>query len=120
MKRRQFMTRSAGIGAAVVALPLSKNLKAHDQTAKLELSTQISRNHGHDLELHLDDVILLLRKAKEENEVALDIKGTSPHPHTIKLTESDILELLVDGETLVRSSVDAGHAHNVTIFLEEL
>ena len=70
----------------------------------------ISGNHGHVLNITMDDVNAGIKKI-------YDIKGTSNHPHTIDLTAINFDDLKNGKQISVTSSTDSDHDHTVTISL---
>ncbi len=116
MNRRLFLGNLA-IGSAALAL-FSNGAQAQVATPKppavpvpgkpVKVNVEILNNHGHAAVIPYEAVII-------GNKLTIDIKGTSSHPHTILLSEQDLTilrqKLVVD----VKSSVDAGHSHDVRI-----
>ena len=124
MERRKFMVTTMG---TLATLSVAGKALADDtmkvENDKLKLSNEIGRNHGHELVLGtLEDLVLLMREANANasGTVALDMQGTSGHPHTLTLSVDDFMTILVDGTLTTQSSVDAGHPHAVRIELKEI
>ncbi len=71
-------------------------------------NTTIGNNHGHDWTVPAADV-------QAGVEQTYNIRGTSPHPHTVTLTAAHF-QMLRDGQMLTLiSSTDSNHSHTVTI-----
>lgn len=123
MERRKFMITAAGalatIGVAGKAFA-DEGEPTPQPVNKLEVTNRIGRNHGHDFDLTLEDLVLLLREASANGDVAIDIQGSSGHPHTLTLSADEITEILVAGTLVKNSSVDAGHPHPVEINVTEV
>lgn len=114
MQRRLFLKTAAG----AVALGATANLAhAGDSVDGLIVTNEITNNHGHEVNLNLSDLVLLLREADQHGIAQVDIQGLSGHPHTIELDKMTIETILVDGSEVITSSEDFGHAHEVTIHL---
>lgn len=71
-------------------------------------SAAIGTNHGHTLTVPMADVTAGVEKT-------YDIRGTSDHPHTVKVTAAMFASLASNSGVSVLSSSDGGHTHNVTI-----
>ena len=121
MQRRDLLKGMTGaLGMSAVAMLPTVGFANEQQHGTLTVQSEISRNHGHELELSLEDLIVILRELnaeEEKTEVSLDIQGQSGHPHTVFMTNDLVMEILIGGSVEVESSVDAGHAHFVTITL---
>lgn len=68
---------------------------------------QISANHGH-------SAVIVAAKLASPVDIALDIKGTASHTHTVVLSAAEVT--LIAGNTKVTktSTTDGGHSHDVT------
>lgn len=126
MNRRNMLINSFGI--ATTALLLPKIGFAQEVPPQLVIQVLIDRNHGHDLQISLHEYLQLLQKVHQENTqtennnpvnatTPLQIQGTSRHPHTLQLTEFDLISLLTTGSLTTISSEDAGHTHSVQLSL---
>lgn len=118
MNRRGFLRNGAkvAVGAAVVSqLKVKSAFAAAGE--QVNVTSEIGRNHGHSLDLDVADVVKLVRKTETSDGVAevLSIQGASGHPHSISLTQTDLMSLLVGEDLMLSSSVDAGHAHSVLV-----
>ncbi len=134
MKRREMITAT---GAASLGLILTACAGANGQTVsgsnsgdatgqavvpqtemQIQTGSDISANHGHIVEvLNLKEVILALRDIHENGSQTLDIQGNSGHPHAVELTEDALVELLVTSKVDLKSTVVAGHSHDVELSL---
>lgn len=77
----------------------------------------ISNNHGHHAGLSPSFVLQALRETRTSGDKIIGIQGASSHPHALALSHADLLQLFLDGSISIRSSVDAGHGHTVTLHL---
>jgi hypothetical protein len=68
----------------------------------------VGTNHGHAATIPAADITAGVEKT-------YDIKGTSGHPHTIKVTAAMFAMLKAGMPVMVTSSLDANHTHAVTI-----
>lgn len=114
MKRREFF---GALGSAAVVASIPMTLQAAECSEELPVDSEITNNHGHDVDLDIKRVMQLLRETKENGPVNFDIQGSSGHPHAIRLSHDTLLKLLVDGEIEETSSNVAGHTHGVLITL---
>ncbi len=76
------------------------------------VESEISKNHGHDFLIELSDLV------KAGGQV-LDIQGDSGHPHTIIVSNDQIIALMKGENVVIISSKDASHTHQVTLTLVE-
>ena len=67
----------------------------------------VGSNHGH-------VAVITGAQLTAANAVALDIRGSSDHPHTVTLTTADIASIAANQRVTKESSSDAGHSHSVT------
>jgi hypothetical protein len=72
------------------------------------MSAVISSNHGHALVVSAADVAAGLEKT-------YNIKGTSTHPHSVKITAAMFATLKSTKMLKVTSSTDSSHSHSVTV-----
>lgn len=68
---------------------------------------RITLNHDHTARLVDADLV-------RASDLALDITGTSDHPHTIRLTVAQLRAIGRGERVAVTSSFDGGHTHRVT------
>lgn len=73
---------------------------------------EISKNHGHDFMIELSDLVKV-------GGQTLDIQGDSGHPHSIVISNDQIIALMKGEQVVVISSKDAGHTHQVALVLVE-
>ncbi len=120
MKRRELI-KKASLGATVAALSFKviPSMAQQCSEGELALTGEIEANHGHAVE-ELNDATLIQksRTMKDDDTLEIDITGNSRHPHTLSLSKSDIMQLLVDKELTVISSTDSRHSHSVLLILE--
>lgn len=76
------------------------------------IESEISKNHGHEFFIALSEVIKLTGQA-------LSIQGDSGHPHTITISNDQVIALMKGEHVVIVSSKDAGHTHQVTLALVE-
>jgi VCBS repeat-containing protein len=67
----------------------------------------VSANHGH-------SVFITQAQLTAGNSLALDIRGTATHPHTISLTAAQVVTISQNQQVSVISTTDDGHNHTVT------
>lgn len=126
MTRKEFLQTTFMTSLGLVATPILSRI-AHAEVSTVDLgvdksliaTTTIERNHGHALLLSTDSLVLAFRTARENGFVEFDIQGESRHPHTLRLTESELLQVLGDGVLETLTSEDSGHSHRVSISLLE-
>jgi len=119
MNRRNFLKTSIITSGSTTFLA-NLTLAAEPLQSKISVSFEISKNHGHHLNLSLEDLVLLLQDLQNTELVRINIQGQSGHAHNIILSESDVLTILKTGEAEIVSSVDRGHSHQVQILLEKV
>lgn len=112
--RRTILTRKRflelGTGAlALTVVQLGTGCPAEEAGAcDTDPEVDIGANHGHVLEIPLEDVA-------DGDRATYGIRGSADHDHTVTLTPED-LERLRDGrEVIVSSSIDQGHSHSITL-----
>lgn len=76
-------------------------------TASGDKSGSISANHGH-------TAVLTAAQLQAAGAVALNIRGTSAHPHTVNLTAAQVASIAGGTRVTQTSSSDDGHTHDVT------
>lgn len=76
------------------------------------IESEIGKNHGHEFMIELSELV----KAGGQS---LDIQGESGHPHTIVISNDQIIALMKGEQVVLVSSKDAGHTHQVTLVLLE-
>jgi hypothetical protein len=81
---------------------------------EMDPSVMIATNHGHVLVVPLADVVAGVH---EGVEVTYDIQGTADHSHTVTLTPN-LFVMIQQSGSVVPSSLDNGHNHQVTIACE--
>jgi hypothetical protein len=67
----------------------------------------ISGNHGH-------SAVITGGQITAAGALALDIRGTASHPHTVQLTSAEIVAIGGGQTRSKESSSDDGHSHTVT------
>lgn len=122
MNRRQFFKTSIISGSSLTVLGSLAFANEGNEEGKSQLivSSMISRNHRHELNLNLTDLVLLLQEVQSTQSVEINIQGQSSHPHTLTLGEEALLSVLKFGQVEVESSSDRGHSHSVLISLEKV
>ena len=71
------------------------------------VSGSISANHGH-------TAVISHAQLTGGGSLALDIRGSSEHSHTITLSQSDLASISAGQRVSVQSTNDTGHSHTVT------
>jgi hypothetical protein len=72
-----------------------------------DVNGSVSANHGH-------VAVVTGAQITAGNAVALDIRGTATHPHTVMVSQADLTSLKNRQTVTLASSTDAGHSHTVT------
>jgi len=67
----------------------------------------ISANHGH-------SAVIRAAEINAANVVSLDIRGNADHPHTVSLTQAEVMSIGANTRVSKASSTDDGHDHTVT------
>jgi len=67
----------------------------------------ISANHGHTARV-------TSAQLTAGNAIALNIRGTSDHPHTLTLSQGELMQISASQRVSKESSSDDGHTHIVT------
>ena len=72
-----------------------------------DVAGAISGNHGH-------TAVVTAAQITAANSVALDIRGTATHPHTVSLSAAEV-GMIGNSQTVAKTSTnDDGHTHTVT------
>lgn len=114
MNRRNFINTLMATSAGLVFFSqVAQGQMAPNPTEPLPVEPalvrlEISNNHGHHGVVAYEAVII-------GNSISIDIQGESRHPHTLILTEDELMVLRQKLTVDVNSSVDAGHSHLVRI-----
>jgi len=66
----------------------------------------ISANHGH-------SAVIRAAQINAANVVSLDIRGNATHPHTVSLTQADVIAIGASTRVSKQSTSDDGHDHTV-------
>jgi hypothetical protein len=72
-----------------------------------DVNGNVSDNHGH-------VAVITSFQIMAGNAVALDIRGTATHPHTLSISQGDLTSLRNRQRVTSTSSTDSGHSHTVT------
>ncbi|MBP9707474.1 MAG: hypothetical protein KBD78_07485 [Oligoflexales bacterium] len=133
MNRRNFLHSLGQSSLAVSALSAvsavalaqevpSTNTDVSQTTAtvpSVEITTEIDKNHGHELILTMTQYVALIRQTIDATgllmPVVVDIQGLSGHAHALNFSQEDLVKILVDGEIELTSTLGAGHSHSVKI-----
>lgn len=124
IKRRNFLLQSSVLLAALglssktwsQSRPIDGEIQPKDEAAPVcpappklpEITSEISRNHGHVLVLSYEEVII--GEAKDYS-----IQGRSGHPHTLRLLPEHFEALRKVQAIDVESDQVAGHTHMIRI-----
>ncbi|MBA3818434.1 MAG: hypothetical protein H0X17_06045 [Deltaproteobacteria bacterium] len=135
MTRFQFLRSLAGLGVGVVGVSVLGACSSDDEGTNPDAATNqppadaapgvdapadapamtcaattaaIGTNHGHTITVAPADVAAAVDKTYA-------IKGTSAHPHSVRITAAQFVTLRTTGSLTVSSSTDANHAHTVTV-----
>jgi hypothetical protein len=72
-----------------------------------DLNGSVSANHGH-------VAVITSIQIMAGNAVALDIRGTATHTHTLSISQGDLTSLRNRQTVTSNSTTDSGHSHTVT------
>jgi hypothetical protein len=75
--------------------------------ASSDVNGTVSANHGH-------VAVITGAQMTTGSAVALDIRGTATHPHTVMVSQADLTSLKNRQASTLQSSTDNGHSHTVT------
>jgi hypothetical protein len=118
--RRDFFRNTALFGATLASAKFltacadgigDSDLQEGEYTGELAQSCSvptITANHGHALTVPAADANAGIAKT-------YSIKGTSGHSHTVAITAAQFGILKGGGTITVKSTVDVGHSHDVTV-----
>ena len=67
----------------------------------------VSANHGH-------VAVITGAQITAGNAIALDIRGTATHTHTVSVSQADLTTLKNRQQVVSNSTTDSGHSHTVT------
>ncbi len=109
LNRRTFLLESlgvlTGVGIAISACG------RYDSSPTLQeegtVGGEISANHGHQASLTQGQLA-------SSEEITLNIRGASGHPHTVRLSANELLAIGQRERVSKISSQDDGHTHVVT------
>ncbi len=118
LNRRGFLrgTTKLALAGAVTAKIMKPSKAFAEGESGLEIESEISFNHGHELELTVPDLIARLRQTQvSEANTVISIQGQS-HPHDIELSSDEMIALIL-GEEVTKASIGGSHSHDVIIKL---
>ena len=72
-----------------------------------DVNGNVSDNHGH-------VAVITSIEIMAGNAVALDIRGTATHTHTLSISQGDLTSLRIRQTVTSNSTTDSGHSHTVT------
>jgi hypothetical protein len=72
-----------------------------------DISGTISNNHGH-------VATITSAQLTAANALALDIRGSASHSHTVELTATQIKDIAGGTRVAMESTTESGHQHTVT------
>jgi hypothetical protein len=76
-------------------------------TNPADINGVVSANHRH-------VAIITGAQITAGNAIALDIRGTATHTHTVSVSQSDLTTLKNRQQLVSNSTTDSGHSHTVT------
>lgn len=76
-------------------------------TNPADINGVVSANHGH-------VAIITGAQITAGNAIALDIRGTATHTHTVSISQADLTSLKNRQPVVSNSTTDSGHSHTVT------
>jgi hypothetical protein len=72
-----------------------------------DVTGTVGSNHGH-------TAVVTAAELASNDEVVLDIQGTSDHPHSVRLSVDELGMIAAGQRVSKESSEDAAHSHSVT------
>jgi hypothetical protein len=72
-----------------------------------DINGAVSANHGH-------VAVITGAQITAGNAIALDIRGTATHTHTVSISQGDLTTLKNRQPVVSNSTTDSGHSHTVT------
>ena len=72
-----------------------------------DINGVISANHGH-------VAVITGAQITADNAIALDIRGTATHTHTVSVSQAELTSLKNRQQVVSNSTTDSGHSHTVT------
>ena len=72
-----------------------------------DVTGAITGNHGH-------TATITAAQITAANTIALDIRGTAPHPHMVEITQAELRNLQNKQAVTKSSTTDNNHQHSVT------
>jgi hypothetical protein len=76
-------------------------------TNPADINGVVSANHGH-------VAVITGAQITAGNAIALDIRGTATHTHTVSISQADLTTLKNRQTVVSNSTTDSGHSHTVT------
>jgi hypothetical protein len=76
-------------------------------TNPADINGVVSANHGH-------VAVITGAQITAGNAIALDIRGTATHTHTVNVSQADLTSLKNRQQVVDNSTTDSGHSHTVT------
>ena len=114
MTRREFTLEAALAILAGCVITISDTACGATTTAPLptepDLNGSVSANHGH-------VAVITGFQLTAGSAIALDIRGTATHTHTLSISQADLTSLKNQQRVTSNSTTDDGHAHTVTFTL---
>jgi len=107
---------TAGLGLSLPALAADPVEPVEPAEPKLEVSSEIGTNHGHEFKMTAVEALQHLRATLSGNPAQFDIRGVSNHGHPLTLTHAEMLELFLSGQ--VEAVAAGSHTHAVLIKLD--
>lgn len=118
LTRRQFTLEAALAILAGCVITISDTACGSSKTpttptpplpAATDVNGNVSANHGH---------VAVITGAQITDGVAivaLDIRGTATHTHTLSISQADLTSLKNRQTVVSNSTTDSGHSHTVTL-----
>jgi len=107
--RREFTLKSALalLSGVVITLSSCGGEDAPAGPTPSDRTAAISNNHGH-------EAVVTGAHLTARNDLALDIRGKSDHPHRVSLSRSELDAIAAGRQVVKGSSTEQFHAHTVT------
>jgi hypothetical protein len=113
LDRREFTVGTLLAMLSGVAITISEGCGSSNEAGPSQTQTQtdvsgtVSDNHGH-------KAVITSARLTAPAAFALDIQGDATHPHTVNLTQADVISIAARTRVTVTSTTDSFHSHSIT------
>jgi hypothetical protein len=108
--RREFTLESALVLLSTVVITVSgcdDSTPTAPSTPPSNVTGSISGNHGH-------SAVIEAARISAGTAFSLDIRGSATHPHTVNVTQADLMALQNRQTVTKTSTTEDSHSHTVT------